>query len=131
MISSKFMKHKTAPMDFQIEVEDKQKQQYVLKSVLLGAQVINLFTLKSAIKDNTILCVPFSLKIPKNFAVSYNQNLDLDGSDGTDLKGLELRRIQIQKQREDINYSGFIKRTIQNIHERVRGNKLASKLNRQ
>jgi len=48
------------------------KPQYVVKEVSLGAQVINLFTLKSAIKDNTILCVPFSLKIPKNFPVSYN-----------------------------------------------------------
>jgi hypothetical protein len=75
--------------------------------------------------------VPFSLKIPRSFPVSFNQNLDLDGSDGTDLKGLELRRIQIQKKREDINYSGFIKKTIQNIHERVRGNKLSSKLTKQ
>lgn len=90
--------------------------------------MINLFTLKSAIKDNTILCVPFSLIIPKTFPVSYHQNLDLDGSDGTDLKALELRRLQIQKKKDDINYSGFIKRTIQNIHDRVRGNKLASKL---
>ena len=30
-----------------------------------------------------------------------------------------------------MNYSGFIKRTIQNIHERVRGNKLGSKLTKQ
>lgn len=83
------MKQQTVPISQKVSSTVK-KQEYTMKEALLGAQKINLFTLKSEIKDNTILCVPFSLKIPTNFPVSYSQNLDLDGSDGTDLKGLEL-----------------------------------------
>ena len=85
--------------------------------------MMDLFTLKSAIKEKTILCIPFTLHIPKNFPVSYNQNLDLS-KDGNDVKALELKRIQILKNRRDVNYSGFMKRTIHTINKKIRGNKI-------
>ena len=87
---------------------------------------MDLFTLKSAIKDKTILCIPFSLKIPNNFPVSYSQNLDLNNNGG-DIMGLELKRIQVLKNRKEVNYSGFVKKTIQKFHQKFRGNRIIQK----
>ena len=100
---------------------------YVSNEVLLGSQKMDLFTLKSAIKDKTILCIPFSLKLPSSFPVSYSQNLDLNGKNGGDIMALNLKRIQILKKRKDVNYSGLVKKTIQKIHQKFRGNRIFSK----
>lgn len=100
---------------------------YLNYEILIGSQMMDLFTLKSAIKEKTILCVPFSLKIPGNFLVSYNQNLDLNYKSNNEIKSLELKRSQILNNRKDVNYSGFMRRNIQKTINRVRGNKIFNK----
>lgn len=73
--------------------EKTQKEDTITQESLIGSQVLDLFTLKSAIKDKTILCIPFSLKIPKEFPASINHHLDLDHKDNVDIKGLNLKRL--------------------------------------
>lgn len=95
--------------------------------MLIGSQMMDLFTLKSAIKDKTILCIPFTLQIPTNFTVSYNHNLDFCSENSNDIKSLELKRTQILKNRKDVNYSGFMRKTVQKSQNKNRRNRIFQK----
>ena len=47
------------------------------KEFVLNTEVMNLFSLRSAIKHRTLLLIPFEVQLPENFPVSYDHDLIL------------------------------------------------------